>query len=193
MVSWKLQPRFNFITSPSTWPILTNWQIFISMKLNLNMMWPRSTTLWFNFNFWIYVDSGIITDPIFHQESSFLSVTRPISLVNFNFRTYSLWNWTTNFGKSHSIDGKRMWILIFLFGLNYWTNTDSWTQSRFFWVSIGPEPITLEPKLTIPPSHILLLDIGMNIMIPWWFSKTGHIKRIIFMIGSCMILLILGL
>ena len=25
-----------------------------------------------------------------------------------------------------------------------------------------PEPITLEPKSTIPPSHILLLDIGID-------------------------------
>jgi len=28
-----------------------------------------------------------------------------------------------------------------------------------------PEPIILEPKLTILPSHILLLDIGISVMI----------------------------
>ena len=29
-----------------------------------------------------------------------------------------------------------------------------------------PEPITFEPKSTIPPSHILLLDTGIDLMTP---------------------------
>ena len=54
------------------------------------------------------------------------------------------------------------------------------------------EPITLEPKSTIHPSHILLLDIGINHDDSVIFFKTGHVKGISFMIGSFMILFILG-
>ena len=32
----------------------------------------------------------------------------------------------------------------------------------FFELVMVPEPITLEPKSTIPPSHILLLDMGID-------------------------------
>ena len=85
---------------------LTKWQVFISMKLNLNMNVTPNYYFVINSNFWIYIDFGIITQ------------FGLISRVNIDSRTYRLWNWTTNFGKSHSIDGKRMWILIFWLGLN---------------------------------------------------------------------------
>ena len=56
-----------------------------------------------------------------------------------------------------------------------------------------PEPFILEPKSTIPQSHILLLDQGINHNDSEMISKIGHIKGIIFMIGSCMILFNLGI
>ena len=55
------------------------------------------------------------------------------------------------------------------------------------------EPITLEPKSIIPPSHILLLDIVIDHNDSVIFFKTGHIKGISFMIESFMILFILGI
>ena len=36
------------------------------------------------------------------------------------------------------------------------------SKVNFFELVLVPKPITLEPKLTIPPSHILLLDIGID-------------------------------
>ena len=55
------------------------------------------------------------------------------------------------------------------------------------------EPITLEPKSTIPLSHILLLDIGIEQDDSVMIFKTCHVKRISFMIGSFMILFLLGI
>ena len=58
--------------------------------------------------------------------------------------------------------------------------------------TLEPKP-TLESKSSIPQNHILLLDQGIDqndslmIFIDW------SVKRIIFMTGSCMILLILGI
>ena len=50
-----------------------------------------------------------------------------------------------------------------------------------------PEYFTLEPKSTILPSHILLLDQGMTKMTPRWYFKIDHITEMILMLGFCMI------
>ena len=61
----------------------------------------------------------------------------------------------------------------------------------FFELVLVPEPIILEPKSIIPPSYILLLDIGIDhddsvIIFQDWSCKE------IFTIGSFMIIFILG-
>ena len=45
-----------------------------------------------------------------------------------------------------------------------------------------PEPITLKPKSTIPPSHILLLDIGIDHNDSVMIFQDCHVKEISFMI-----------
>ena len=59
----------------------------------------------------------------------------------------------------------------------------------FFELVLVPEPIILEPKSTIPPSHILLLDIGLDHNDP---VMIFHVKGVSFTIGSVTILFILG-
>jgi len=55
-----------------------------------------------------------------------------------------------------------MWILILWFGLNSWTKPTLEPKVNFFELVLVPEPITFEPKSTIPPSHIILLGIGID-------------------------------
>ena len=69
MVSWKLQPRFNFITLSWTWLISNHWQIekfSFQWSWTWTWMWTRSLILWFSSKFRIIVDSGILLylDPI---------------------------------------------------------------------------------------------------------------------------------
>ena len=66
------------------------------------------------------------------------------------------------------------------------------SKVNFLELVLISEPIILEPKSTIPPSHIVLLDIGIDHDDSVMISKTGHVKGISFMIGSFMILFILG-
>ena len=55
------------------------------------------------------------------------------------------------------------------------------------------EPITLEPKSTIPPSHILLLDISINHDDSMMIFQDWSCKENSCMIGSFMIQFILGI
>ena len=63
---------------------------------------------------------------------------------------------------------------------------------EFFELVLVPEPIILEPKLTIPPSHILLLDIGIDHDDSVMIFQDWHVKGVSFKIGYFMILFILG-
>ena len=62
----------------------------------------------------------------------------------------------------------------------------------FFELVLIPEPIILETKSTIQLSHILLLDIGIDHDDSVMIFRYCHVKGISFMIGSFMILFILG-
>ena len=54
--------KIQFHHETLTWQMSTHWQIgHFSFQWNWTWMWPRSLTLWFNSNFWIYVGSGILT------------------------------------------------------------------------------------------------------------------------------------
>ena len=68
------------------------------------------------------------------------------------------------------------------------------SQVDFFELIMVLEPITLEPELTIPPSHILLLDIGIDhddsVMIfkDWSCKRNNFHDRILhdpIKIGDC--------
>ena len=97
-------------------------------------MWPRSPTLWFNSNFWVYVDFSILT---------WFGCN---SWTNIDSCTHRAWNWTTNL-ESHSIDGKRTWISIFRFETNSWTKTYSRVQSWFFRVSISSQTFHFKAQI----------------------------------------------
>ena len=84
--------------------------------------------------------------------------------------------------------------LDFLIWTQLLIKTDSRTQSWFFELVLFPEPITLKPKSTIPPSHILLLDIGIDqndsaMIFQDWSCKENNIHDRIFHdpihIGDC--------
>ena len=105
--------------------VLTIWQVITSLKLKLNM---NATLRWFNSIFWINIESDIFTR------------FEPHFLVSIDSCTCKSWIWIINLSKSHSIDVKWMWTLIFWFEPNSWANFDSriftWFESDSR-VSIG--------------------------------------------------------
>jgi len=103
----KIQFHHNILNLTNINP-LTNWQVFYLMRLNLNVNVIPIPNFVIQFQFWIYVDSGILTR------------FGPNSRANTDSYTYKFYTWTTDFRKSHLIDGKRMWISIFWFGTNSW-------------------------------------------------------------------------
>ena len=113
--------------------------------------------------------------------------------ANIDFHTHRFSNWITNFGKSHSIDGKRMWILIFWFGLNYWTNIDSQSYTWFSRVSNSSRTYHSWAQVNHSTNSHSFIGHDINHNDSVMIFQTGHVKEIIFMIGSFMILFILGI
>jgi len=62
----------------------------------------------------------------------------------------------------------------------------------FLELVLVPEPIIFESKSTIPPSHILLLNIGIDHDDSVMIFQDWSVKEISFKVGSFMILFILG-
>jgi len=73
---------------------LTNLQIFISMRLNLKMNVMPIPNVWFSSIFWIYADSGILTQfgPNFEANTDFYPIELEHELLILNSHIPSLEN-----------------------------------------------------------------------------------------------------
>ena len=176
MVSWKLQQRFNFITPSWTWAIPNHRQlasfhfneIELERECELDFQFCDSVP---NFKSMLTLVSLTDLDPIpepapilvpidLEHEPPILKSYIPLMEKECENINYLIWKQLLN--------------------QNWLSNP----KIIFFELVMVPEPITLEPKSTIPPSHILLLDIGIDhnnsemILEDWSYKEDNFHDRI---------------